>query len=71
MELRTFLLGGKLPALGVFADFFEAPVNVVLPEQFVVGAALGDPSIVHNENLADIADGGEAVGNGNAPESSP
>lgn len=52
------------PPLGLFADLDETLVYAVLPHQFFVGAALGDPAVVYDQNLVGVLDGGQTVGNG-------
>ena len=52
-----------IPSFGPFADFGEALVHAVLPDELLMRAALGNFSIFHNENLVGLLDGGQAVGN--------
>ena len=44
------------------ADFVEVVVDAAEGEQFVVAALFDDLTLVHDQNLVGVDDGGEAVG---------
>ena len=52
-----------IPAFGFFADFGKSFIQTVLFDQFRVGAAFRDFSVVYHENIVRVLNGCKAVGN--------
>ena len=50
---------GNAPAFGLFPDGGKAPIKTLLLYQLRMGAAFDNPSIIDNQNLIGILNGGD------------
>lgn len=65
--MAHLLLDNKLanaPALGLFPDFDEPPVQSTLGHQLLMGSSLDDAAVIHHQDLIGVLDGSQTMGDG-------